>query len=123
MENSKSYANYRKRGTYYEQVSIGWLEERGYRIIDKNFRCKFGEIDLIAMDGDVLVFIEVKYRATSKVGAPWEAVGLAKQHRICQCAKWYIMSKHRLLSSPMRFDVISICGSDITHFKNAFNMQ
>lgn len=123
MENSKSYANYRKRGTYYEQASIRWLEEKGYRIIDKNFRCKFGEIDIIAMDGDVLVFIEVKYRSTFKSGAPWEAVGLMKQHRICQCAKWYIMSKHLSLSAPMRFDVISISGSDITHFKNAFNMQ
>ncbi len=123
MNNSKSYANYRERGTYYEQLSVKWLEDKGYTIIDKNYRCKMGEIDIIAKDGTTLVFVEVKYRRTPKMGYPWEAVGTAKQHRISQCAKWYMMSKHIDTATPMRFDVISICGSEGTHFQNAFNIR
>ncbi len=123
MANPKVYANYRKRGTYYEQVSIKWLENKGYTIVDKNYRCKIGEIDIIAMDGNTIVFIEVKYRSNSKTGYPWESVGMIKQHRICQCAKWYLMCKHINESTPIRFDVICICGSEILHFQNAFNTR
>ena len=123
MEAPKKRANYRKRGTYYEQVSINWLKGMGYDIIENNYRCKFGEIDLIAKDGDTIVFIEVKFRSNCKMGQPWEAVGTTKQHRISQCAKWYMLSKKLPDTTQVRFDVISICGSEITHYKHAFNTR
>ena len=66
--------NRRQIGTEEEALAAEFLEGRGYRIVERNFRCRLGEIDLIARDGSVLVFIEVKYRKTGAYGDPAEAV-------------------------------------------------
>lgn len=116
----KPRANYRARGTYYEGACAAWLEKRGYVIIDKNYRCRMGEVDLIARNEGYYVFIEVKFRQAQSMGAPYEAVNDRKQMKIRQTAQWYMMARHLPPQTPVRFDVVSICGSDIQLFKNAF---
>lgn len=86
-----------------------------------NYRCYFGEIDIIAKDRDVLVFCEVKYRSTLKYGEGLEAVGYKKQRRISMCALYYITEKY-IEQCPVRFDVISILGNgEVRIIKNAFD--
>ena len=100
--------NKRKTGTEYEELAARWLTGKGFEILEKNYRCRIGEIDLIARDGRYLVFVEVKYRAGEKAGDPSEAVN------------WYLRQKRIPEDMPCRFDVVSILGSEIYHIKNAF---
>ncbi|EOS41052.1 hypothetical protein C808_00217 [Lachnospiraceae bacterium M18-1] len=111
--------NKRKTGAAYEQAAGYYLEQQGYVILQYNYRCRIGEIDLIAQDGDCLVFCEVKYRKNGSRGNPLEAVDAKKQYRISRCAQYYLMEK-RLGDIPCRYDVIGIEGSRITLIKNAF---
>ena len=111
--------NKRKTGAAYEQAAGYYLEQQGYVILQYNYRCRIGEIDLIARDGRYLVFIEVKYRKNGSRGNPLEAVDAKKQYRISRCAQYYLMEK-RLGDIPCRYDVIGIEGSRITLIKNAF---
>ncbi|MEI3220385.1 MAG: YraN family protein [Lachnoclostridium sp.] len=116
--------NKRKIGALYEQTAGKYLEEQGYRILDYNFRCPLGEIDIIARDGDYLVFCEVKYRKNFKKGTPAEAVTYAKQKVISKCAMFYVMQKG-YNDIPCRFDVVAISGEDteicVDVIKNAFD--
>lgn len=107
-------------GTAYEQVSEAILQTHGYKILEKNFRCKQGEIDFIAKDEGYLVFIEVKYRHSDGQGQPGEAVNFRKQRRISRVALYYMMTKSLDETTPCRFDVVSILGEEVTLYKNAF---
>ncbi len=112
--------NKRQTGTEYESLAVTYLEKRGVRILERNFRNRFGEIDIIGKDGEYLVFFEVKYRRDLRKGSPIEAVSPKKCHNICKVADFYRM-KHGIGEfSPVRFDVISICGEEIQWFRNAF---
>lgn len=111
--------NKRKTGSHYEQLAGAYLESKGYRIIQYNYRCRPGEIDIIARDGAYLVFCEVKYRKDERKGHPAEAVDSRKQAVLTRCAMCYVTAK-RLTGIPCRFDVIGILGEEITHIKNAF---
>lgn len=114
--------NNRKKGELYEEASASFLIEKKYRILEKNYRRKTGEIDLIAMDPDrvTIVFVEVKYRTSGAKGAPEEAVGAEKQARIRRTAEWYLMEKRLYGSVRCRFDVISVTNGSIRHIINAF---
>lgn len=92
---------------------------QGYEVVEYNFRCRMGEIDLIAIDGEYLVFCEVKYRAGAAKGHPAEAVGIRKQQVISKCAAYYLMMR-QLSGILCRFDVVSVEGEEITLIKNAF---
>lgn len=111
--------NKRKIGTDYEQLAAKYLGGRGYEIIESNYRCPVGEIDLIAKDGTYLVFIEVKYRRNLGAGSPLEAVDRKKQQTIRRVAQWYLTERH-LYDIPVRFDVTGILGEEITVIKDAF---
>lgn len=111
--------NKRKKGAAYEQAAGYYLERHGYEILEYNYRCRMGEIDLIARDGPYLVFCEVKYRRSAWKGHPLEAVDFRKQQRIIRCAQYYMMV-NRLGEIPCRYDVVGIEGSRITLIKNAF---
>lgn len=113
--------NKRAVGTLYEKQACEYLKNKGYKILICNYRCKCGEIDIIAEDGAYLVFCEVKYRKTGKKGNPLEAVTLSKQRTISKCAMMYMLS-HGLTEVPCRFDVVGILGDEITLLKNAFEM-
>jgi putative endonuclease len=82
-----------------------YLRSQGYRIVATNFRIKEGEIDLVAWDGDVLVFVEVKSRTSSD--APEAAVGVRKRTRIIRAAQAYI-ARYRLQRAPYRFDIVAV---------------
>lgn len=90
-----------------EELAREFLEKSGYRIVLCNYRCKLGEIDIIARDGETLVFIEVKTRTDSAFGSPAAAVTLKKQRQISRAAQWYL-AEHGLFGAPARFDVIAI---------------
>ncbi|MBQ3968601.1 MAG: YraN family protein [Lachnospiraceae bacterium] len=112
--------NNRSKGSRYENEAAAFLENKGIKILDRNFRCRLGEIDIIARDSDCLCFVEVKYRKTTANGYPSEAVGPAKRKKIYQVAEVYMKKNGISLYSKCRFDVISILGDKITYYKNAF---
>ena len=111
--------NRRNTGSMYEKIAGTYLEGQGYEILEYNMYCRAGEIDIIARDGEYLVFVEVKYRKDNACGDPLEAVSIKKQRTISKCALSYL-KKHRLADIPVRFDVIGILGEDITLIRNAF---
>ena len=112
--------NKRRIGTEKEQLAGAYLLKNGNQIIEYNFRCRQGEIDIIAKDGEYLVFCEVKYRSGTKAGTPMEAVDYKKQRIISRCALVYI-TKKRLGEIPCRFDVVSVTDQEIHILKNAFD--
>lgn len=116
--------NYREIGAEYEQRATLFLEKQGCRIRTRNYRCRAGEIDLVAWDGDVLVFCEVKYRKTRQKGEPLEAVTAGKRRTLSRCALFYLMEKG-WEDIPCRFDVIGIYGeeNEITYIRNAFDYE
>jgi putative endonuclease len=112
----------RGAGQDWEDAAARILRRAGYRILERNFRTKVGEIDIIAQEGDVLCFIEVKGRSALGFGLPEEAVNLEKQRRILRAAEWFLL--RRKGETACRFDVVSIVGSgrDARHwiFRDAF---
>lgn len=112
--------NTRKQGAQKEEQVCAYLLSRGVRIKEQNFRCRQGEIDLIGYDGEYLVFFEVKYRSSKSKGSAAEAVGYAKQKRICRVADYYRVLHHCMENTPIRFDVVAIDGDKVTWLKNAF---
>ncbi|MCR5627859.1 MAG: YraN family protein [Lachnospiraceae bacterium] len=114
--------NTREKGAREEELAAGFLEKNGARILERNFRNRRGEIDIIALEGDdTLLFIEVKYRKSDMRGLPAEAVNYKKQKTICRVADFYRAKNDLDESFKYRFDVISITDKGITHFKNAFS--
>ncbi len=110
----------RTRGKLGEVRAEQLLEEKGYEILTRNFAAPGAEIDLIAGDGHVIVFVEVKTRTGRMPGR--EAVTPAKQKRICRGAMYYLM-RNGLMNRQARFDVIEIQGERVTHIENAFAYQ
>ena len=112
--------NKRQIGSDYEQKAVQYLQDNGYRILEKNYRNRSGEIDIIATKGGNLIFVEVKYRTTNIYGHPLEAVNWRKQQQIRKVARIYLMCHGRSEWTPCRFDVIAFEGENMTHIKNAF---
>ena len=109
-----------------EELASAFLERNGLKIVERNFRCKSGEIDIIARDGKTIVFIEVKSRRTLTYGVPQLAVTPFKQRQISKAALTWL-SKKRLHDSPARFDVIAILlnndySHQVEHIRNAFDL-
>ena len=92
----------------------------GVKIKERNFRCRQGEIDIIGYEGGFLVFFEVKYRRSRNVGSAAEAVGGAKQRKICRVADYYRVIHHCNEDTPIRFDVVAIDGENFQWIRNAF---
>ena len=113
-------------GSRGEELAAAFLVGNGFELIERNFRCKGGEVDIVAKDGTTLVFIEVKSRTTLSYGVPQLAVTPFKQRQISKAALTWLARNHRH-DSPARFDVIAILlGRDyqhkIEHIKNAFEL-
>lgn len=112
--------NNREKGNYYESLACEYLQDRGVLILERNFRCPAGEIDIIGRDGRDLVFFEVKARDHLRAGRGVESVTLAKQKRICRAADYY-RTKHGIGEfSPIRYDCISIDLNQIQWYRAAF---
>ena len=118
--------NNRELGTIGENIAVKYLNKNGYQIIERNFRKRYGEIDIIAKDKDYTVFIEVKLRRSVKYGYPGEAVNLYKQNKIKKIAEVYLYENNGY-DYKIRFDVIEIIMDkdnniqSINLIKNAFN--
>ncbi|MCX7798136.1 MAG: YraN family protein [Melioribacter sp.] len=116
--------NKRKRGKEGEELACKYLTELGYKILKKNYQLNHGEIDIIAEDGDTLVFVEVKYRKSIEYGHPEDSITKRKQKQIKKTAEAYIY-KNNITNQSCRIDVISILHlpdkePEIIHYKNAF---
>jgi len=94
-------------GRWGEKQAIRFLKRQGYRILQKNYVSGLGEIDVVAVDGDVLVFIEVKTRTGEDFGGALSAVGRAKRRKMTQVARGYL-ARHGTPETPCRFDVVGI---------------
>lgn len=112
--------NKRAVGMAYEKLAGDYLTRQGYEILEYNFRCRMGEIDLVAKDGEYLVFVEVKYRSSGRAGSPLEAVDNRKQRVISKVASYYCLTHGHGEGRPCRFDVVAINGEEYTLIKNAF---
>ena len=90
-----------------EGAACGFLKEKGYEILEKNYKCKIGEIDVIGRRKGRLAFVEVKTRTSGQFGTPQEAVDLKKQEKIFRLAQWYLKEK-KLEGTPIAFDVVAV---------------
>ena len=108
-----------------ERAAVRFLTKKGMRIVARQYRNQFGEIDIIALDGTCIVFVEVKTRQSANSGQPFEAVDNRKQRKLTKLALVWL-KKNKRLSQSARFDVISIIWPEgkqephIDHFINAF---
>lgn len=110
-----------------EATAARYLRRKGYRIVAKNFRSSLGELDLVAEDGSVLVFVEVKARRTQEFGGAVHAVHPQKQKKLIRLAAQYL-ARHHLADRCCRFDVVLLQGADkaapqIEHIQNAFDVS
>lgn len=94
-------------GAAIEKRAANWLKDKGLQLVETNYRCKLGEIDIIMLDNRQLVFVEVRYRRSSSFGSGLESVDWRKQRKLHRAATHYLMSSHRFANSSCRFDVVA----------------
>ena len=116
------YVN-KETGKLGEDIAVYYLKQNGYVILDRNFECRQGEIDIIALDKKEIVFIEVKTRTSNKYGTPSEAVNKIKQKHMLQTIKYYLYIRN-LSDEFIRIDVIEVYINNnvykVNHIKQAF---
>ena len=114
-----------KTGKRGEEIAIRHLRQLGYVILERNYRCPLGEIDIVAQDKDTIVFVEVKSRKTEDFGDPEQAVGRAKQKKISLLSLYYL-TQHNHAPENARFDVVAIKmlpdGPEVRIIDNAFDL-
>ena len=107
-----------------EDLAVQYLKKKGFKVIERNYHCSAGEIDLIAREGKTLIFVEIKTRSSSEFGLPQEAVDRFKQKKMIEVARAYMAEHHLTEDIPARFDVVAIqltpTGPDIELIKDAF---
>ncbi len=114
--------NKRTEGYMAEDTAARYLENKGHKILERNFYCKFGEVDIISISPSrELVFTEVKFRRSGLSGDPLEAVTSSKQKKICRSSLYFISKNPEYSELQIRYDVIGIRNdSELTHIENAF---
>lgn len=109
-----------------ERLAERFLEKKGYKLLERNYRCTAGELDLIVLDRRVIVFVEVKTRTGQGFGTPFEAVEFRKQRKIIQAAQFFLVEKG-LQQRDARFDVVGVSwvGREpvVEHIENAFELS
>lgn len=118
MENGKKM-NHILLGAYGEHKAVNYLKKKKFKILETNHKNLLGEIDIIAKDKKVLVFVEVKTRSNLSFSMPAYAVDKKKRHKLKTVATLYLKQKN-LLNAPCRFDVIEVLKDEINHIINAF---
>lgn len=113
--------NNRSKGIEGENLAAEYLKKQGYRILERNFNTKVGEIDIIAEDKNTLVFVEVKTRENTAFGQPIESITRNKVRSIVRTAQLYILS-HKRQNSFCRFDIVEVLRGEVIHTKDAFTM-
>ncbi len=116
---NKPQAPHLQRGVSTEQLACEHLQASGLQLLHQNYRLKMGEIDLIMRDGNIIVFVEVRYRKTNRYGGALLSIDPRKQARIMRTAQHYL--QYRAPDAQARFDVVAVEGDDnINWIKNAF---
>lgn len=117
--------NKRSVGSLYENAAADFITEKGAKILIRNYRCRIGEVDIIARDEDYICFIEVKYRKDDLFGGPEAAVNFAKQRKISKVSAYYLLTNNMSEFTKIRYDVIAIDGTEgafkFHWYKDAFN--
>lgn len=113
--------NTRAEGRQGEEIAVKFLQKNNYKILERNYNCRFGEIDIVAKQGEYYVFVEVKSRNTLAFGAPREAVTTYKQQRIIGGAKHWLF-KRKLTGVPVRFDVVEVVNGAPSVIVDAFRV-
>ncbi|HQZ33449.1 MAG TPA: YraN family protein [Ilumatobacteraceae bacterium] len=108
------------RGRFGENEAARWYVRRGYVVVARNWRCAAGEVDLILSTGEVVVFCEVKARASSEFGGPEAAVNWSKQRRLRRLAATWLAEMRPAHSVTVRFDVAAVVGAHVTVIESAF---
>lgn len=109
-------------GSAAEDTALQWLIDKGLRVVERNFRCKMGEIDLIMLDGETLVFVEVRLRNNARHMSGAESITRSKMNHLIRTASRYLQTHPRLRDFEFRFDVVSM-GSGIDWIQNAFTLD
>jgi putative endonuclease len=109
----------RALGAEAEARAAQFLQRKGYRVVDRNWTCRGGEIDLVCDDGGTLVFVEVRARHDDRHGTPLESVIDLKRRRLIRAAELYLVEKE-LYDRACRFDVVAITGATVEHVEDAF---
>lgn len=112
--------NTRQSGIEGENVAVEYLKKMRYKILERNFSNWTGEIDVIAQDGEYIVFVEVKSRENTKYGMPVESITRQKVRKIIRTAESYLLYKSKQ-NSLCRFDVIEVLRGEVNHIKNAYD--
>lgn len=108
-------------GSEIETAACHWLEQQGLLIIERNFRCKPGEIDIVAKDQNILVFVEVRHRSHLNFGGGFSSVDYRKQQKLIRAARWYLQERKLFDQYPCRFDIVSArSATDLEWIKDAF---
>jgi len=100
-----------RKGSSFELVAATWLCLHGLRLLERNYRCKLGELDLVMLDGELLVFVEVRYRSGRDYGTAVETIDTRKQQRLWRAAAHFLLHRREHAQRACRFDVLGICGS------------
>ncbi len=120
-----SGSNNIEKGKKGEDIAAVYLRKKGYRIVERNYRCRYGEIDIIAMDAGDIVFVEVKSRKSESFGSPEEAVSIVKQKKISNVALNYLQEKG-ITDHNARFDIVAVRlipeGNRINIIRDAFDL-
>ena len=109
-----------QRGQAAENQACEYLQKKGLRLIERNYRCRQGEIDLVMSDADTIVFIEVRYRSNPAFGSAAESVDRRKQSKLIVTATHYLQQAPCHAQRPARFDVISMSGNSLEWIRDAF---
>jgi len=122
---NNSQKNTRQTGQFSESIAATYLLKNGLKEVTRNFNCKMGEIDLIMLDQQTLVFVEVKYRKNATFGGAMAAISPSKQIKLQKSANFYLQKQQlNAYNTPCRFDVVALEGNltqpEITWLKNAF---
>lgn len=109
-----------KKGRGGEKEARECLEKKGFELVEANYSCDIGEIDLIMTDDDWLVFVEVKYKADDRMGLPEEMIDKRKLAQVKRVANWYLMEKPEMRKKyeKYRVDAVCILGEEIRHYVN-----
>lgn len=108
----------RRLGFFGEGRAVRYLKKNGYKIVARNYRTPFGEVDIVASKGDCLAFVEVKARSGDLFGRPNEAVRRDRQRRYIDSARYFFTGRE--VDCVVRFDIIEVMGKKINHIENAF---
>lgn len=120
VNGEKQRMHNKKLGAAGEKKARSYLRLYGWKILEKNYKNPFGEVDIIAQKGDVIAFIEVKTRLSENYGTPSQAVNERRKTRYIMGAKYYFINKE--IDCTVRFDIIEILNGKINHIENAFHL-